>query len=144
VAFVLPHSLLSHPQLTFAVVEANVNRPINLEFVRRLAHFIWQLQAQGIPLASHLRLLAIHQDDDEAYLAPSSLHFKQSTPPGVRTLFGMGTQRGYYDTNIEAGSSLSLSSPSVADRSDSHSAGRRWQPDLLRQQPLQSLPVHSG
>jgi hypothetical protein len=109
VAFVLLFFPFSVPQLTPALVEANEKLPVNVEFVRRLSHFIWQLQAQGIPLASHLRLMAIHQSDDEAYLAPSTLRFKDPARlPSVRSLFGMGTQRGYYDTNIEAGSLLVL------------------------------------
>ncbi|KAI8933527.1 hypothetical protein NX059_002629 [Plenodomus lindquistii] len=78
------------------------DRPVTVQFLRELAHFIWQLQAQGITLGPHLRLLAIHRDDDDAYLGPESLRFLAATPPTVSQLFGMGTQRGYYDTNLEA------------------------------------------
>jgi hypothetical protein len=52
-------------------------------------------------------------------LAPTSLRFKNNTPPTVRQLFGMGTNRGYYDTNIEAGSKSftpSLFSPPLTHR----------------------------
>lgn len=92
---------------------------MDVQFARDLAHFIWQLQAQGLALASHQRLVAVHRDDDEAYLAPTSLRFKNNTPPTVRQLFGMGTNRGYYDTNIEAGSKSftpSLFSPPLTHR----------------------------
>jgi hypothetical protein len=74
---------------------------MSIEFVRDLAHFFWQLQTQGVSLGDHQRLLAVHRDDDEAYLSPASINFTQPSP-SIRHFFGMGTQRGFYDTNVEA------------------------------------------
>ncbi|EUC27202.1 hypothetical protein COCCADRAFT_10141 [Bipolaris zeicola 26-R-13] len=95
------YSIKSAKQYILEWLEANKSRPLDTAFVRELAHFIWQLQQQGIPLGEHQRLLAVHRDDDEAYLAASSLRFKGTTP-SVHQFFGMGTQRGYYDSNVEA------------------------------------------
>lgn len=84
---------------------------MTLDFVRALAHFLWQLQAQGIALGAHLRLLAIHREDTESYLSPASIRFP-GPPPTVRSLLGMGTDRGYYDTNLEACESFHFCTPS--------------------------------
>ena len=83
------------------LVTARIDQPVTLELIRALAHFLWQLGAQGINLGPHLRLVAVHRDDREAWLAPHFIRLGDN-PPTVRTLFGMGTARGYYDTNIEA------------------------------------------
>ncbi|EUC48329.1 hypothetical protein COCMIDRAFT_2771 [Bipolaris oryzae ATCC 44560] len=60
-----------------------------------------QIQVQGLSLGPHQRVLAVHRDDDEAYLAPTSLRFRNEAPT-VLQFFGMNTQRGYYDSNVEA------------------------------------------
>lgn len=83
------------------LVTARIDQPVTLELIRALAHFLWQLGAQGINLGPHLRLVAVHRDDREAWLAPLFIRLGDN-PPTVRTLFGMGTARGYYDTNVEA------------------------------------------
>ena len=93
--------LFERPSTNSFSVTARIDQPVTLELIRALAHFLWQLGAQGINLGSHLRLVAVHRDDREAWLAPHFIRFGDN-PPTVRTLFGMGTARGYYDTNIEA------------------------------------------
>jgi len=115
--------------LTFSVT-ARESSLINLECVRNLAHFLWQLQAQGINLGPHLRLIAIHRDDTESYLSPATLSLNNPVPT-VRQLLGMGTTRGYYDTNLEARKSFGLLSRCSFADFFSGSAGRCWQPDLL-------------
>ncbi|KAF2023763.1 hypothetical protein EK21DRAFT_118453 [Setomelanomma holmii] len=83
-------------------LESSKNEPVALDFIQALAHFLWQLQTQGINLGLHLRLIAVNREDNESYLSPASICFANTPPPTVRTLLGMGTNRGYYDTSLEA------------------------------------------
>jgi hypothetical protein len=94
-------SILSH-WLTPLPVNTRSDRTVNLEFIRELSHFLWQLQARGINLGPHLRLLVVHRNDRESYLSAATIRFANNDPPTVRTILGMGTSRGYYDTNTEA------------------------------------------
>jgi hypothetical protein len=86
-------------------VECHKDREIDVAFIRELAHFIWQLQKQGVALSPHLRLVAAHRNDRESYLSPISIHRNQA-PPLVRTLLGMNSNRGYHSTNVKAGKLL--------------------------------------
>jgi len=79
----------------------NADQLLTVEFLRQMAHFLWQLQAQGINLSDHWRLLAVHQDDEEAWLAPQFLRFTSNVPT-VRSFFSLNSDRGLYDTNVEA------------------------------------------
>jgi hypothetical protein len=82
-------------------VEMNANRPVDIVFIRELAHFLWQLSVQGLAPGPNLRISAVHRDDRESYMSPTSIRFVEP-PPSVRKLFGMSTTRGFYSTNVEA------------------------------------------
>lgn len=87
-------------------MSARETEQMSLQLVRDMAHFLWQLQSQGINLGPHVRLLAVHCEDAENYLSPSAIRFAAQFT--VREFFGMGTSRGFYDSNVEAGKILSL------------------------------------
>jgi hypothetical protein len=76
-------------------VEQHKNEPVSLDFIRGLAHFIWQLQNQGVTLGSHLRLCAVNEADRDNYLSPATIQFAgnllRSAPSSAWALLGGST-----------------------------------------------------
>jgi hypothetical protein len=108
VVYVSPECPSLTPFLLTLPVRARATRKVNAALLRELAHFIYNLGMQGIPLGPVLRTASVRSNDGLSDMNVQNFDIGNAELETVAEFFGLGTpeapsKRGYYDPNINAG-----------------------------------------
>lgn len=84
-------------------MNAQANLLVSRKFLITFAQYLFELQRRGIALGPVVRTAAMRKDSNHDLSVARELDIANPDGLTVGQFFGLGTKRGYYDTNIAAG-----------------------------------------